>query len=62
MPHNPEFTAAAASPAADDAAIDGAALLAWTALDVALDPELRADLKQRTAARPEGATRITIEA
>lgn len=62
VPHNPEFTAAAASPAADDAAIDGAALLAWTALDVALDPELRADLKQRTAARPEGATRITIEA
>ncbi|MFT4136861.1 amidohydrolase [Microbacterium sp.] len=62
VPHNPEFADAAATPAADDAAIDGAALLAWTALDVALDPELRADLKQRSAARPEGATRVTIEA
>ncbi len=62
VPHNPEFAEAAATPAADDAAIDGGALLAWTTLDVALDPVLRADLKARTAARPEGATRITIEA
>ncbi|MFT4229163.1 MAG: amidohydrolase [Microbacterium sp.] len=62
VPHNPEFAAAAASPAADDAAIDGAALLAWTALDVATDAALRADLKKRTADRPVGATRVTIEA
>ncbi|MFT4214698.1 MAG: M20 family metallopeptidase [Microbacterium sp.] len=62
VPHNPDFTAAAATPAADDAAIDGAALLAWTALDVACDEDLRSELKRRTAARPAGATRITLEA
>ncbi len=60
VPHNPDFTAAAATPAADDAAIDGGLLLAWTALDAALDPELRADLRRRRTERPEGATRITI--
>lgn len=60
VPHNPDFTAAAATPAADDAAIDGGLLLAWTALDAALDPELRADLLRRRAERPEGATRVTI--
>ncbi|WP_164233836.1 amidohydrolase [Microbacterium hydrocarbonoxydans] len=60
VPHNPDFTAAAATPAADDAAIDGGLLLAWTALDAALDPVLRADLLRRRAERPDGATRITI--
>lgn len=60
VPHNPDFTAAAATPAADDAAIDGGLLLAWTALDAALDPALRADLLRRRAERPEGATRVTI--
>ncbi|MFT3862113.1 amidohydrolase [Micropruina sp.] len=56
--HSPTFTISAATPAADDAALDGAALLAWTALDAALDPDLRADLKRRTAARPPGATQV----
>ncbi|MGW8484561.1 amidohydrolase [Microbacterium sp. NPDC055903] len=60
--HNPAFTAAAATPAADDAIIDGATILAWTVLDVAGSPELRADLLRRTAERPAGATRITLEA
>lgn len=60
--HNPDFTAAAASPAADEAIVDGATILAWTVLDVAADPELRADLLRRTAERPAGATRITLEA
>ena len=62
VPHNPDFAAAAATPAADDAVIDGAVLLAWTALDAACDADLRAELHRRTAARPAGATRITLEA
>ncbi|MFT4051413.1 MAG: amidohydrolase [Microbacterium sp.] len=62
VPHNPDFTAAAATPAADDAAIDGALLMAWTAVDVACDQDLRSELQRRTAARPAGATRITLEA
>jgi amidohydrolase len=60
--HNPGFTAAAATPAADDAVVDGAAILAATVLDVALDPELRAEFLRRTAERPAGATRRTLEA
>ena len=60
--HNPAFTAAAATPAADDAIVDGATILAWTVLDVAGDELLRADLLRRTAERPAGATRITLEA
>ncbi|MFK4761154.1 amidohydrolase [Microbacterium sp. ZW T5_45] len=60
--HNPDFTASAASPAADDAIIDGATILAWTVLDIAGSPELRSDLLRRTAERPAGATRTTLEA
>ena len=55
-PHNPAFTAIAASPAADEALMDGAVSMAATVLDVALTPELRADFKARKAARPAGAT------
>ncbi|WP_336630841.1 MULTISPECIES: amidohydrolase [unclassified Microbacterium] len=62
VPHNPDFAAAAATPAADDAVVDGAVLLAWTALDAACDADLRSELHRRTAARPAGATRITLEA
>ena len=58
----PNFTISAATPAADDAAIDGAVLLAWTSLDAALDPEVRADLQRRRAERPAGATQVTLEA
>ncbi|MEO7119437.1 MAG: amidohydrolase [Candidatus Limnocylindrales bacterium] len=39
--HQPEFAAAAASPAADRAVHDGALAMAWTAMDLAADPELR---------------------
>ena len=60
--HNPGFTASAITPAADEAILDGAAAMAWTVLDVALTPELRADFRQRTTARPVDATRTTIEA
>ena len=39
--HQPEFTAAAASPAADRALLDGAVAMAWTTIDLARDPALR---------------------
>jgi len=61
-PHSIEFTAAAGSAEADAAAIDAAVTMAWTVLDVAADAELRADLLRRSAERPEGATRVTLEA
>ncbi|AXE37327.1 amidohydrolase [Acidipropionibacterium virtanenii] len=57
-PHQVAFEQAAASPAGDDAVLDAAAALAWTVLDVAHDPELRADLLARQAARPAGATTV----
>lgn len=61
VPHHPDFAAVAATPAADDAIVDGATALAWTVLDAALTPEVRADLLARQAARPDGATRVTLE-
>ena len=39
--HQPEFTAHCITAAADQAAIDGALGLAWTAIDIATDPYLR---------------------
>lgn len=42
--HQPEFTAAAASNAADDAILDGAIALAWTAIDAATDEDVRTRL------------------
>lgn len=39
--HQPEFTAAAASPAADRAVLDGATAMAWTVIDLALDEAQR---------------------
>lgn len=39
--HQPEFTDAAAGPAADQAILDGAMLLAWTVIDAAQDPSIR---------------------
>ncbi len=44
--HQPEFAAAAASPAADKALVEGAIAMAWTAVDAALKPELRKRLTQ----------------
>jgi len=45
--HQPEFTAAAATPAADKAVLDGAIALAWTAIDAATDHNLRNRLLDR---------------
>ena len=39
--HQPEFTAATVTPAADQAIFDGALALAWTVIDAAQDPEVR---------------------
>lgn len=61
-PHNPGFTEAAISETANDAVIDSARALAATVIDVAADPELRADYLRRTAARPAGATQVPFSA
>jgi amidohydrolase len=45
--HQPEFTAACATPAADRAVLDGAMALAWTAIDAATDPALVSRLRAR---------------
>lgn len=47
--HQPAFAAAAASPAADQAIHDGALAMAWTAIDLALDPQQRERLMARRA-------------
>jgi len=39
--HQPEFTAKCATPAADQAVVDGAVAMAWTAIDAAADEALR---------------------
>ena len=39
--HQPEFTASCATPAADQAVVDGAVAMAWTAIDAAADQALR---------------------
>jgi amidohydrolase len=39
--HQPEFTARCATPAADQAVVDGAVAMAWTAIDAAADQALR---------------------
>jgi amidohydrolase len=43
--HQPAFAAAAAGPAADQAVHDGALAMAWTAIDLALDPGQRDRLR-----------------
>ena len=42
--HQPEFAAYCATPVADQAIIDGAVAMAWTAIDLATDPASRARL------------------
>jgi amidohydrolase len=46
--HQPEFTAACATPVADRAAIDGAVAMAWTTIDVARDAKLSARLRSQS--------------
>ena len=45
--HQPEFTAATVSAAADQAIYDGAVAMAWTAIDAASDPDLHQKLLDR---------------
>jgi amidohydrolase len=45
--HQPEFTAATVSAAADQQIYDGAVAMAWTAIDAGTDPELRQRLLDR---------------
>jgi amidohydrolase len=47
--HQPEFTDATVSAAADQAIYDGALAMAWTAIDAAQDPDLRRRLIERSA-------------
>ncbi len=47
--HQPEFTAHCVSPAADKAVIDGALAMAWTAIDLATDTQIRQRLLSKTA-------------
>ena len=49
--HQPGFTDAAARPPADQAVIDGAVALAWTAIDAATDPDLTEELTNAARAR-----------
>jgi metal-dependent amidase/aminoacylase/carboxypeptidase family protein len=45
--HQPEFAAHCATPAADQALLDGAIAMAWTAIDLATDAPLAARLIAR---------------
>ncbi len=47
--HQPEFTAHCVTEAADKAVIDGSLAMAWTAIDLATDGQLRQRLMARTA-------------
>ncbi|MFJ8016124.1 M20 family metallopeptidase [Streptomyces sp. NPDC096339] len=50
--HNPEFTRYGVTAQADRAVLDGGLAMAWTAMDLATDPEHRRSLLTRLAARP----------
>ncbi len=50
--HQPGFTAACVTDAADQAVVDGAIAMAWTAIDAATDERLRARLLDATERRP----------
>jgi amidohydrolase len=49
--HQPEFAALCATPAADQAVIDGAIAMAWTAIDLAAEGPVRDRLLQRSFAK-----------
>jgi amidohydrolase len=50
--HQPEFAAHCVTESADQALLDGALALAWTAIDLAMDPALRDRLIQPTLGQP----------
>lgn len=54
--HQPEFTAASATEAADQAVYDGALAMAWTAIDIATDPAIRERLVRQPYTRDGGTT------
>ncbi len=54
--HQPEFTAAAASPAADRAVTDGAIAMAWTVVDLATDESQRERLTAEAYSAGRSAT------
>jgi metal-dependent amidase/aminoacylase/carboxypeptidase family protein len=56
-PHTHEFAEAAVSAAADDAIIDAAITMAWTAFDVAVSDTLRREMLVRKSSRRSGSTR-----
>ncbi|WP_129658269.1 amidohydrolase [Rothia halotolerans] len=60
--HHSSFAADAITAEADEAVLDGAAVIALTALDAALDPQLRSELLEAQAAREPGATQVPLEA
>ncbi len=62
VPHHPDFAADAASPEADESVIDGALVIARTALEAAINPALRAELLELKAARTPGDTTIPLTA
>ncbi|MFJ2620502.1 M20 family metallopeptidase [Glutamicibacter sp. NPDC087344] len=62
VPHHPDFAADAASPEADESVIDGALVIARTALEAAVNPALRAELLELQAARTPGDTTIPLTA
>lgn len=56
MPHTDQFRLDAATPAADQAALDGALALAGTVIDIVTDPALRPGFLARQRSRGPGAT------
>jgi amidohydrolase len=53
-PHSPAFAAQCATPAADQAALDGGLAMAWTAIDLATSPDLRQRLLAPVASADSG--------
>ena len=51
--HQPEFTAKCATPAADQAVVDGAVAMAWTAIDAATNETMRE--------RPPGRAPVAVD-
>ena len=51
--HQPEFTASCATPAADQAVVDEAVAMAWTAIDAAAGQALRERLLAGPGAGPD---------
>jgi hypothetical protein len=50
--HQPEFTECCITEPADRAVIDGAVAMAWTAIDIATDAQLRDRLSQGATREP----------